>query len=51
MDIRMQKGLKQEGDCWLTLTRMPVAWRRYRGDACGHERDAQLHRDGARTTR
>ena len=27
MDIRVQKGPKQEGDGWIMVTRMPVAWR------------------------
>ena len=26
MDIRVQKGPKQEGDGWIMVTRMPVAW-------------------------
>jgi hypothetical protein len=26
MDIRVQKGPKQEGDGWIMITRMPVAW-------------------------
>ena len=26
MDIRVQKGPKQEGDSWVMVTRMPVAW-------------------------
>ena len=26
MDIRVQKGPKQEGDHWIMITRMPVAW-------------------------
>ena len=26
MDIRVQKGPKQEGDGWVMITRMPVAW-------------------------
>ena len=26
MDIRVQKGPKQEGDSWIMVTRMPVAW-------------------------
>ena len=26
MDIRVQKGPKQEGDNWIMVTRMPVAW-------------------------
>jgi hypothetical protein len=26
MDIRVQKGPKQEGDGWIMATRMPVAW-------------------------
>jgi hypothetical protein len=26
MDIRVQKGPKQEGDSWVMITRMPVAW-------------------------
>jgi len=26
MDIRVQKGPKQEGDGWIMMTRMPVAW-------------------------
>jgi YHS domain-containing protein len=26
MDIRVQKGPKQEGDSWTMITRMPVAW-------------------------
>ncbi len=26
MDIRVQKGPKQEGDGWILITRMPVAW-------------------------
>jgi YHS domain-containing protein len=26
MDIRVQKGPKQEGDSWTMVTRMPVAW-------------------------
>ena len=26
MDIRVQKGPKQDGDTWIMVTRMPVAW-------------------------
>ena len=26
MDIRVQKGPKQDGDSWIMITRMPVAW-------------------------
>ena len=26
MDIRVQKGPKQDGDSWIMVTRMPVAW-------------------------
>ena len=26
MDIRVQKGPKQDGDDWTMITRMPVAW-------------------------
>jgi YHS domain-containing protein len=26
MDIRVQKGPKQEGDSWIMITRLPVAW-------------------------
>ena len=26
MDIRVQKGPKQEGDGWIMVTRLPVAW-------------------------
>ena len=26
MDIRVQKGPKQEGDGWVMITRLPVAW-------------------------
>ena len=55
MDIRVQKGPKQEGDGWTMITRMPVAWwwlpvqehpGRHGGDPrlAGDERHPQLHR-------
>ena len=55
MDIRVQKGPKQEGDGWIMITRMPVAWwwlpgagasRRHGGDPrlAGDERDPHLYR-------
>ena len=55
MDIRVQKGPKQDGDSYYMVTRMPVAWwwlpgagasRRHGSDArlAGDGCDSRLHR-------
>ena len=55
MDIRVQKGPKQDGDSYYMVTRMPVAWwwlpvQEHPGDMevtarlARDERDPQLHR-------
>ena len=62
MDIRVQKGPKQEGDGWIMITRMPVAWwwlpgagasRRHGGDPrlAGDERHPHLTSPRIRTRR